>query len=221
MRAKWDLVRHELRTNGKRAALRRARFFFLEPIGKWMLRASYPNVRWGNGVIVHGKLELLGPGRVVIGDGCWFSNANGITNRIHTVTADAVVEIGNGVTFGGATIVAAKSVVIGARTMLGPCTIVDTDFHSIDAAERNTGRWSEAGPVRLGEDVWVGRDAMILQGVTVGSRSVIGARSVIRASVPEDRVVVGNPQRIASEVPRPPSGAPLDDGTDALHDGGL
>ena len=86
--------------------------------------------------------------------------------------------------------------------MLGPCTIVDTDFHSIDAAERNSGRWSEAGPVRLGEDVWVGRDAMILQGVTVGSRSVIGARSVIRASVPEDRVVVGNPQRIASEVKR-------------------
>lgn len=52
---------------------------------------------------------------------------------------------------------------------------------------------SSRGPVRIGNDVWVGRDAMILSGVTVGDGAVIGARAVVAKDVRPYAVVVGNP----------------------------
>jgi acetyltransferase-like isoleucine patch superfamily enzyme len=203
-RTKIDLVRHELRSKGRRAAIERARFYFvLEPLGNMLSRSSYPRVEWGDGVVVHGRLELVGPGRVVIGNNCWFSNEAGYPNRISTVTPEAVVVLGDGVIMTGATIAAAQSVRIGNRTLLGSCTIWDTDFHPVGANARTDSKKTEPHPVTLGDDVWVGADAFILKGVTVGARAVIGAKAVIRESVAEDQVVVGNPQRIAREL-RPP-----------------
>lgn len=200
LRTKFELVRHEGRANGWRAGASRARGLFKEWIGGIRISSSYPRVTWGNGVRVHGRLELVGAGRVVIGDDCWFSNENGLANRIVTITPEAVVIIGHGVKFGGATIASTESVRIGNNAMLGPCTILDNDFHPTSADERVGGEKRAAGPVVIGDDAWIGRDAIILQGVTVGARAVIGAGAVVRASVPEGAIVVGNPQRVAGNV---------------------
>ena len=201
-RAKLDLVRHEARAHGKRAGLGRARRLLAEWMGGTVMRWSYPDVAWGERVVVHGPLELMGHGRIVIGDDCWFSFENGIRNLIATTSTEAVVEIGNGVMFGGVTIGAAKSVRIGDRAMLGPCTILDSDFHPTSTSERIARAESDAGPVVIGEEVWIGRDAIILQGVTIGARAVIGAGAVVRASVAPGQIIVGNPQRVAGQVPQ-------------------
>jgi acetyltransferase-like isoleucine patch superfamily enzyme len=202
-RAKVDLVRHEAKAHGRRAALRRAWRLLLEWVGSVVIRSSYPQVQWGTGVIVHGELELVGTGRVVIGDHCWFSNANGIRNHISTTNPEAIVVLGEGVVLGGVTIASTLSVRIGDRAMLGPCTIMDSDFHPTSASERVSGERSASGPVVIGEEVWIGRNAIILQGVTVGARAVIGAGAVVRASVGEGQIVVGNPQRVAGAVQSP------------------
>jgi len=199
-RAKLDLVRHEGRANGWRAGASRARLFLREWMAGVVIGSSYPRVTWGSGVKVHGPLELVGAGRVVIGDDCWFSNENGGVNRIVTIAREAVVVIGNNVIFGGATIGATASVRIGNRVMLGPCTILDNDFHPTATEQRIAGDRSAGGPVVIGDDVWIGRDAIILQGVTVGARAVIGAGAVVRTSVPEGSIVIGNPQRVAGKV---------------------
>jgi virginiamycin A acetyltransferase len=52
------------------------------------------------------------------------------------------------------------------------------------------------GDVVIGNDVWIGRDALILSGVTVGDGSVIGARSVVTHDVPPYAIVAGNPARL-------------------------
>ena len=52
------------------------------------------------------------------------------------------------------------------------------------------------GDVRIGNDVWVGREAMLLSGVTVGDGAVIGARSVVSKDVPPYAIVSGNPATI-------------------------
>ena len=200
LRAKIDLVRHEARTKGWRAGAGRARRLMSDWAGGIAMGASYPDVDWGEGVVLHGRLELVGSGHVVIGENCWFSNENGLPNRIVTITPDAVVRIGDNVKFGGATIAATQSVIIGNRAMLGPCTILDNDFHPTATTERDSGERSAAGPVVIGDDAWIGRDAIILQGVTIGARAVIGAGAVVRASVPEGAIVVGNPQRVAGNV---------------------
>ena len=51
-------------------------------------------------------------------------------------------------------------------------------------------------PTRVGHDVWIGRDAMILEGVSVGIGAVIGSRSVVTADVPPYAIVAGNPARL-------------------------
>jgi len=53
-----------------------------------------------------------------------------------------------------------------------------------------------ARPVRVGRNVWIGFDACVLPGVTIGEGSVVGARSVVAADVPPYTVVAGNPARV-------------------------
>ncbi|MBW3163196.1 type B chloramphenicol O-acetyltransferase [Ferrimonas balearica] len=56
--------------------------------------------------------------------------------------------------------------------------------------------WQPAGDTVLGNDVWVGSEAMILPGVTVGHGAVIAARAVVTKDVPPYAIVAGNPARI-------------------------
>ncbi|BCS32422.1 maltose O-acetyltransferase [Luteitalea sp. TBR-22] len=83
---------------------------------------------------------------------------------------------------------------IGSGTMFGPGVQILTATHPLDAIER---RGRESGrPITIGDDVWVGGGAIILPGVTVGARSVVGAGSVVTRDVPDDVVVAGNPCRV-------------------------
>jgi maltose O-acetyltransferase len=71
-------------------------------------------------------------------------------------------------------------------------------MHPFNAEER---RHSEFGkPVDIGSDVWVGGGAIILPGVTIGSRAVIGAGSVVTRDVPEGVFAAGNPCRVIREI---------------------
>ena len=53
-----------------------------------------------------------------------------------------------------------------------------------------------ARPIHIGRNVWIGFDACVLPGVTIGEGSIIGARSVVTESVPPFTVVAGNPARV-------------------------
>ena len=57
-----------------------------------------------------------------------------------------------------------------------------------------------AQPVRLERNVWVGFDACILPGVTIGEGSVVGAKSVVTRNVPPFTVVAGNPARVIRQL---------------------
>ncbi len=69
-------------------------------------------------------------------------------------------------------------------------------FSALDTAHRHIkGHPVSRGDVRIGHDVWIGREAMILSGVTIGNGAVIGARAVVARDVAPYAVVVGNPAR--------------------------
>ena len=87
------------------------------------------------------------------------------------------------------------SVIIGSNVLFGPGVHVYTSTHPISASERRTWRES-AQPVEIGSDVWVGGGAIICPGVRIGSRSVIGAGSVVTNDIPEDVFAAGNPCRL-------------------------
>jgi virginiamycin A acetyltransferase len=56
--------------------------------------------------------------------------------------------------------------------------------------------WRGGGPITVGNDVWIGTEALILPGVTIGHGAVIGARAVVAADVPPYAVMAGNPARV-------------------------
>ena len=58
----------------------------------------------------------------------------------------------------------------------------------------------EAKPIRIESNVWIGFDACVLPGVTIGRGSIVGARSVVTENVPPYTIVAGNPARVIREL---------------------
>jgi maltose O-acetyltransferase len=83
---------------------------------------------------------------------------------------------------------------IGDFTLFGPGVQILTPLHPFDAALRREREYGK--PIEIGSDVWVGGGALILAGVRVGSRSIIGAGSVVTRDIPEDVFAAGNPCRV-------------------------
>ena len=83
-------------------------------------------------------------------------------------------------------------------TLFGPAVQIYTATHPMNAELR---RKQESGkPVEIGSDVWVGGGAILCPGVTVGSRSVIGAGSVVTRDIPEGVLAAGNPCRVIRPI---------------------
>ena len=83
---------------------------------------------------------------------------------------------------------------IGDFTLFGPAVQIYTPLHPFNAAQRRREEYGKA--IEIGSDVWVGGGAIILAGVRIGSRSVIGAGSVVTRDVPDDVFAAGNPCRV-------------------------
>jgi maltose O-acetyltransferase len=113
--------------------------------------------------------------------------------------ADAGVQIGHGVVIErGAKIDPGHPwlVSIGDRTTIAPEVYVVAH----DASVRNLMGWTKLSRVSIGDDVFVGLRAIIMPGVTIGDRSIIGAGSVVTGDVPAGAVVAGNPARVIGQT---------------------
>jgi maltose O-acetyltransferase len=87
---------------------------------------------------------------------------------------------------------------IGEFTLFGPAVQIYTPLHPFDASQRRREEYGRA--IDIGSDVWVGGGAVILAGVRIGSRSVIGAGSVVTRDVPAAVFAAGNPCRVIRAV---------------------
>lgn len=86
-------------------------------------------------------------------------------------------------------------VTIGDNVFFGPRVCIYTAAHPIDAEIRNT--LLEFGkPVTIGDNVWIGGNAVINPGVTIGNNVIIGSGSVVTKNVPDNVIAVGNPCRV-------------------------
>lgn len=86
------------------------------------------------------------------------------------------------------------SISIGSGTQVGPAVQIVTADHPRDADDRAAGL--EMGKsITIGRNVWIGAQAVILPGVTVGDDAIVGAGSIVTRDVPQGATVVGNPAR--------------------------
>ena len=97
------------------------------------------------------------------------------------------------------TILDEAPVTIGDRVLIGPNVGIYTVSHALLPDERAEGIMRSL-PVRIGNDVWIGGHAVIMQGVTIGDGAVIGAGSVVTRDIPPRVIAVGNPCRVLRPV---------------------
>lgn len=94
------------------------------------------------------------------------------------------------------------SVTIGDNVKVGACVLItDTDSHPMNYEVRRTSNYgTKSAPIVIEDDVWVDAHSIILKGVTIGARSIIGAGSVVTKSIPADCVAAGNPCKVIKSI---------------------
>ena len=159
-----------------------------------------------------GRVRLSGfpliknKGRISLGAGCDFRSlssftALGVPHRciFNTFSSNSEIIIGKDCGFSGAVICAKERVIIGDRVQIGSGAVIcDTDFHPLDYNIRGSDDdliLAESSPVSIGDDCFIGARTIILKGVSVGARTIVGAGSVVTKNVPADVVVAGNPAK--------------------------
>ena len=143
-------------------------------------------------VRLQGRVQFSGCGEVVLGEGV---SLNGTVVPIELVTyASGRIEIGNHTFVNyGSSIAARTSVKIGSYCLLGHYTFV-MDNNQHDVVKHSV--LPQSDPVIIEDHVWIGSKAVILPGVRIGSRAVIGAGSIVTKDIPPRCVAAGNPARV-------------------------
>ncbi len=129
--------------------------------------------------------------------------------------ANGTCKIGDFTLLNGALLMADERIEIGRHCLVSwNVGIADSDFHPLDAAQRRIDTMALAPfykdrpprpplrtePVVIEDNVWIGMNAIILKGVTVGENSVVAAGSVVSKSVPANVVVAGNPALVVKQL---------------------
>ena len=170
-------------------------------------RLLNPGLRVGQGAHVRGRFCVImyGEGEITLGAQArivsdYKRSALGVRSRCKFVTfPGARITAGDHVLMIGTIIVARKSVEIGQETMLSPNVVVtDSDFHVPWPPERrfDLAPIEEAKPVKIGRRVWIGLNAIVLKGVTIGDNAIIGAGSVVTGDIPPNVLAAGMPARV-------------------------
>lgn len=133
---------------------------------------------------------------VVINSGKKYNLVGNEFRTILRTIQNGNIKIGDRVGISNTAIVSASQITIEDDVMIGSnCKIWDTDFHPIMFEDRMN-HDSEGGvtkPIYIKKGAFLGADVMVLKGVTIGERAVIGAGSVVSKDIPNDEIWAGNP----------------------------
>ena len=168
-------------------------------LSTFYLRLRYRRHRFGPGFEGPWRLRIRGPGTISFGRDVRVRNTSGRTALL-TFGSQARIEIGDRVEIDGAGLMAASVIQVGDEAIIGPCLVVDTDFHAVGPARRQDGAPVIRRPIRIGRTAWIQGKATILKGVSIGDGAVVRWGALVTADVAPGAVVMGNP---AVEVPGP------------------
>ena len=183
--------------------------------GDWWAHPISANVQFGEGFYcetaqIFRHLRNKKSGAVVFGNyvscyaGCSFS-----------IGENGQCTVGDFTLLNGALIMAEEKIEIGSHCLISwNIGIADSDFHPLEPAQRLIDAQALApyfkdrpprpklktAPVKIADNVWIGMNAVILKGVTIGENSVVAAGSVVTKSVPPNTVVAGNPAVIVRQL---------------------
>lgn len=164
------------------------------------LNAGFRINRWPL-IKVHKKALL------VISDGVLLNSSNYTYHinmhskvKIMCDVEGAQINIGKNTRIHGTCIHAFKRIDIGQDCLIAAnCQIFDSNGHNSLPNERRTNN-GEAKEIKIGDNVWIGANSIILPGVSIGSNSIIAAGSVVNKSVPAEHIAGGNPAKLIKRI---------------------
>jgi acetyltransferase-like isoleucine patch superfamily enzyme len=147
---------------------------------------------------ISGKLTVTNKGEFIVGRNVSFY-AKQFPSSI-AVSKQAKLWVGDNVFFNyGLDIGCTKSIRIGSNTIIGPMVnMIDTNFHPVDAEDQALSK-----DIVISDNVWIGRGAVILPGVTIGQNSVIAAGSIVTRDIPANVLAGGTPAKVIREITVP------------------
>lgn len=111
------------------------------------------------------------------------------------MNSEARLIIGDGCGFSGTVIGCFSQITLGNNVRCGANTLItDSDWHLDDP------RSAEPRPIKIGDNVWLGVNVIVMKGVTIGDNVVIGAGSVVTKDIPANVIAAGNPCRIIKQI---------------------
>ncbi|HEU4975479.1 MAG TPA: acyltransferase [Baekduia sp.] len=158
---------------------------------------------WGAGTVVQMPFRVEGEERIAIGADVFV----GAGSWLQTI-GDGRIAIGDGCQFSGQVVVSAsRSIVLEPHVLVARNVHVLDHLHRFEPGQGPVHAQGITGerPVTIREGAWIGTNAVILPGVTIGVGAVVGANSVVRDDVPDWSVAVGAPARVVrrAEAPAP------------------
>lgn len=153
---------------------------------------------------INGKIFIRNRGTVIIGNSVTINSnyaSNPIGGNCFTsiyVKQGARLTIGDNTGISNTAIVCSMEINIGKYVFIGgDCKIYDTDFHSLNFEKRHRLPDNDVrtGTVNIKDGAFIGTGAIILKGVTIGEKSIIGAGSVVTCDIPDNEIWAGNPAR--------------------------
>ena len=121
--------------------------------------------------------------------------------RVHTgaqlwVNEGATLTLGSGYANAGLNLSCFSAITIGRDVMISEnVTLRDSDNHRVSGSSSP----SATAPIRIGDAVWIGLNAVVLKGVTIGDGAVVAAGAVVTRDVPARAMVAGVPARVVRE----------------------
>jgi len=169
-------------------------------IGRLLRRIYYRCVLAASGarLSVGRNVEIACPHNIRLGEETYL-----VDGAVLRACGNARLTIGNRFgANGNARIIADNGgeILIGACVMVGPNVVIRASNHG---AERiDVPMWEQGhtgGRIVIGDDVWIGANAVIVPNVTIGSHVVIAAGAVVTRDVPDYAVVAGVPARVIAD----------------------
>jgi len=186
---------------------RRLRTLFFIPYYRVLLK--FLGVQFGENLLIINRAKFIVErnSELKIGDNFQLQSGdyyNPLSRNIRgciAVYPGAKVLIGNNVGMSSPSILAHKLIVIDDNVKIGAgTTLLDSDAHSINYLDRRPGgndtKNKVCKPVVIEKDVLVGMNCIVLKGVRIGARSIIGAGSVVTKNIPPDSIAAGNPCKV-------------------------
>lgn len=155
-----------------------------------------------------GKVVLHGRGHIEIGDNLTINSgvhsspiSQGLLTSIFAGKNGNLL-IANSIGISYAVIYCDDQIVIEDDVMIGAgCKIMDTDFHPIEYAIRmQVPLLANTGKILIKRGAFIGSSSIILKGIEIGEKSVIGAGSVVTQNIPSNEVWAGNPARFIKKI---------------------